>query len=92
MDDNVLTISLSSWMELPGLEFRRWEARNGSANTSTRRVPVAAVAAYYQDYVRLMKLGKYFRSGVVVTSVRQINGHPSQVRNRVVSCKNGAVH
>uniref|UniRef100_A0A1B6I5I8 FAD/NAD(P)-binding domain-containing protein n=1 Tax=Homalodisca liturata TaxID=320908 RepID=A0A1B6I5I8_9HEMI len=78
MDGNVLTISLNSWMELPGLEFRRWEARNGSPVTSTRRVPVASVAAYYRDYVRLMRLSKYFRSGVVVTSVRPIGGLASQ--------------
>ncbi|XP_054276279.1 oxidative stress-induced growth inhibitor 1-like [Macrosteles quadrilineatus] len=73
MDGNVLTISLSSWMELPGLEFRKWEMlHNGGTSTTVRRVPVASVAAYYRDYVRLMRLGKYLRNNVVVTSVRRL--------------------
>ena len=32
MDGNVLTISLANWMELPGLEFRQWEANQRHHN------------------------------------------------------------
>lgn len=34
MIGNVLTISLASWMELPGLDFRTWEETVGSIQDS----------------------------------------------------------
>lgn len=78
MDGNVLTISLNSWMELPGLNFRSWESANtGSISGAARRVPVSSVAAYYRDYVKLMKLSRFFRDNTLVTSITQLV--PSQV-------------
>lgn len=73
MDGNVLTISLNSWMELPGFNFRSWESLNsGSISGAARRVPVSSVAAYYRDYVKLMKLSRFFRDNTFVTSIRQL--------------------
>lgn len=73
MDGNVLTISLNSWMELPGLDFRSWESVNtGMISGAARRVPVSAVAAYYRDYVKRMKLSRFFRDNILVTSVTQL--------------------
>ncbi|XP_058809213.1 oxidative stress-induced growth inhibitor 1-like isoform X2 [Phymastichus coffea] len=40
------------------------------AGYNAARVPIGTVAAYYEDYVRKMGLGKYFRCGTVVTSVK----------------------
>ena len=74
----MLTVSLNSWMELPGLSFRNWESLNtGSISGAARRVPVSSVAAYYRDYVKLMKLSRFCRDNILVTSVTQLV--PSQV-------------
>ncbi|XP_063237360.1 oxidative stress-induced growth inhibitor 1-like [Bacillus rossius redtenbacheri] len=71
MDGNVLTISLGSWMELPDLPFRRWEAGQAGCGQPPRdsRVPARLVARYYADYVRAKRLARYFRDGAVVTAV-----------------------
>lgn len=75
MDPNVLTISLNSWMELPGLTWFEWESRiKGATNPNARRVTVADVATYYSDYIHINKLARYFRSGVIVTSIHQVDG------------------
>ncbi|XP_075225208.1 oxidative stress-induced growth inhibitor 1-like isoform X2 [Lycorma delicatula] len=75
MDSNVLTISLNTWMELPGLTWFEWESKfRGVANPNARRVSVAEVAAYYSDYLRINNISRHFRSGVVVTAVHQLDG------------------
>ncbi|KAK9511295.1 hypothetical protein O3M35_005873 [Rhynocoris fuscipes] len=51
MDSNILTLSLSSWMELPGLRFEDWENEACSGSNGNRRVRVSKVAKYYQDYI-----------------------------------------
>lgn len=81
MDGNVLTISLNSWMELPGLEFRKWESRYSCccSTGAPKRVPVATVAAYYKDYVKRMGLSRFMRNGVIVTSVRLLDSRQNQV-------------
>jgi hypothetical protein len=81
MDGNVLTISLSSWMELPGIDFRAWEAAENGGVVSSRdsRASVAAVARYYYDYVRRQGLARFFRKGCVVTSVHPLDTSHSQV-------------
>ncbi|XP_066999389.2 oxidative stress-induced growth inhibitor 1 [Anabrus simplex] len=74
MDGNVLTISLGSWMELPGLDFRTWETWDGGqASSRNSRALVSSVARYYEDYVEARGLSRFFRNGSVVTSVRPLN-------------------
>ncbi|KAL1115357.1 hypothetical protein AAG570_007387 [Ranatra chinensis] len=67
MDGNILTLSLSSWMELPGLRFDDWsrehrqswshERQEASSTdqqpptSGPRRITVEQVANYYTDYV-----------------------------------------
>jgi hypothetical protein len=46
-------------MSLPGLPFEVWENK---AEVNIRRVEAGLLAQYYQDYVKLMKLTKYFRN------------------------------
>jgi hypothetical protein len=81
MDGNVLTISLSRWMQLPGIDFRAWEADENAGVVSSRdsRALVAAVAHYYHDYVRSQGLARFFRSGCVVVSVHPLDTSHSQV-------------
>lgn len=86
MDGNVLTISLGSWMELPGMEFRAWEAAENAAVISSRdsRASVFSVARYYYNYVHKQGLAKFFQNGCVVTSVRPLDTSFSQVCLRYV--------
>jgi hypothetical protein len=81
MDGNVLTISLGSWMELPGIEFRAWEAAENAGVISSRdtRASVSSVARYYYDYVHKQGLARFFKNGCVVTSVRPLDTSHSQV-------------
>ncbi|KAJ9593171.1 hypothetical protein L9F63_015268, partial [Diploptera punctata] len=89
MDGNVLTISLASWMELPGVDFRTWEMmHNGVLNggpTSSRdtRASVASVAQYYYDYVHSRGLARFFRSNCYVTSVRPLDTSHSQTTETI---------
>lgn len=81
MDGNVLTISLGSWMELPGIEFRAWEAAENAGVISYRdsRASVSSVARYYYDYVHKQGLARFFQNGCVVTSVCPLDTSHSQV-------------
>ncbi|KAL3287546.1 hypothetical protein HHI36_002014 [Cryptolaemus montrouzieri] len=63
MDPQILTLSLGSWMSLPGLPFN-------SKSSGEKRVYASSVAKYYVQYVEQMNLGKYFRNGVIVTNVQ----------------------
>lgn len=117
MDQNLRTLSLSTWMSLPNLNFDDWlrqreteacqcdvdDAKkhiSSSQNNLTTdgvesgkrsrrkmhsmsegiavseevktRALVHHVAEYYADYVRLMKLTKFFRNDTIVVSVRQV--------------------
>ncbi|KAK5647263.1 hypothetical protein RI129_002155 [Pyrocoelia pectoralis] len=66
MDPHILTLSLGTWMALPGLPYR---ARDGSE----KRASAGNVAKYYLQYVKEMKLEKYFLTGLCVTRIRQLN-------------------
>lgn len=80
LDQNITTISISSWMELPGLSFGEWE--NSSLDLGTNcscqdsrppvRVKIKQIAMYYHDYVRHVKLMKNMRNFSHVKSVRRI--------------------
>lgn len=109
MDPNLRTLSLSSWMSLPNLNFDEWERNykssredhtidiescssdnlsdeikttdrqlsslesddNISKEVKTRAL-IASVAEYYENYVHLMNLDKFFRNDTVVVNIRQI--------------------
>lgn len=71
MDGRTVTLSLSNWMELPGLPFHKSDAgRNVDVPPGGIRVPATTVGDYYQEYLHKMGLQKYQRRGVV-TSVRE---------------------
>lgn len=70
MDPYILTLSLGSWMALPGLPFH-------SRDSGEKRAFACNVAKYYMQYAEKMELGKYFRNSVFVASVECINQNPN---------------
>ncbi|KAI5699407.1 hypothetical protein M8J75_002437 [Diaphorina citri] len=63
-------------MSLPGLPFEVWENK---AEVNIRRVEAGLLAQYYQDYVKLMKLTKYFRNNSHVIRIEPKNNEDGQV-------------
>lgn len=91
MDSNVLTISLGSWMELPNADYRAWEQRDSMLEgmpclTRDCRASSGSVARYYAEYVKAKGLGRFFRNGCVVTSVRPLEQVPCAEVRRHVKC------
>ena len=71
MDPHVLTLSLATWMELPGLPYR---IRDGAEKRASAR----NVAEYYKEYVEEMNLKDHFRNGVIVTRIKELHS-PSEI-------------
>lgn len=65
MDPQILTLSLGSWMALPGLPFH-------SRDSSEKRAYASNVAKYYAHYTEKMELTKNFHNYVTVNSVNAI--------------------
>ncbi|GFW70872.1 oxidative stress-induced growth inhibitor 1 [Trichonephila clavipes] len=83
MDGSTLTISLSSWMELPNLSIREWDAsRNRLHSTQSglrqKRATVGTVADYYSCYVKSQGLSSFFVNNSVVTSIAPV---PAETAN-----------
>lgn len=68
MDPNVLTLSLGSWMALPGLPYTPDDSTD-----SQRRASAGSVARYYEKYVKEMHLEQNFKSGISIISIERIN-------------------
>ncbi|CAH0550816.1 unnamed protein product [Brassicogethes aeneus] len=68
MDPHILTLSLGSWMALPGLPFN-------CRDSGEKRAYASNVANYYERYVQHHKLTKYFKNDVVVTNVAPLGGN-----------------
>lgn len=66
MDPEILTLSLGSWMALPGLPYK---ARDGAE----KRASAGNVARYYVEYAREMGLEKHVQSEVTATNIRQLD-------------------
>ncbi|XP_037085440.1 oxidative stress-induced growth inhibitor 1-like [Pollicipes pollicipes] len=79
MAGDLLTVSLGSWMELPGLGFQQWCVDNQRS-----RARVADVARYYADYVQTMRLTSHFRDSYLVTSLRRYGSNPEDDRLTLV--------
>ncbi|XP_065168590.1 oxidative stress-induced growth inhibitor 1-like [Atheta coriaria] len=62
MDPDILTLSLGSWMSLPGMKYQ-------SRNSSEKRAPAKSIADYYARYVEEMGLSQNFRNKVLVTKI-----------------------
>ncbi|XP_019881750.1 oxidative stress-induced growth inhibitor 1 [Aethina tumida] len=64
MDPYILTLSLGSWMALPGLPFN-------CRDSCEKRAYALNVAKYYESYVQYHNLSKHFKNYVEVTNVAQ---------------------
>ncbi|XP_076267737.1 oxidative stress-induced growth inhibitor 1-like [Rhynchophorus ferrugineus] len=62
IDPDVLTLSLGSWMALPGIPFP-------SCTVNEKRAFARDVAAYYEKYVTQMELTSYFKTNTLVGSL-----------------------
>jgi len=88
MDGNVLTISLSHWMELPGLDLKSHCGSGPGCRES--RAYVSSLAKYYCDYVKLQNLEDNFKCGSLVTSVRPVGNKQWLVKGKVLAGDEGA--
>ncbi|XP_025832135.1 oxidative stress-induced growth inhibitor 2 isoform X3 [Agrilus planipennis] len=70
MDPQILTLSLGSWMSLPGLPYN---SRDGSE----KRAFAGNIAKYYEDYATKMGLQENFVSNTIVTKVKPLRNAKS---------------
>jgi hypothetical protein len=78
MDPYILTLSLGTWMSLPGLPFH-------PRDSGEKRAFACNVANYYVQYVQEMNLSKYFVNNAVVSHVAPLNGTKRDFREREVA-------
>ncbi|XP_006821878.1 oxidative stress-induced growth inhibitor 1-like [Saccoglossus kowalevskii] len=85
MGDSKLTLSLQSWMELPGLNFVEWlqklQKDDKCGDSIQNRASFSDVSKYYSEYVECMGIKENFLSGVWVKSVRRIRGKKINYEN-----------
>lgn len=70
------TVSLGSWMELPGMSLKDWlNETNSNRQTNSEnafRASMADISGYYREYVRRQNLSRYFRNHSTVTSLTRL--------------------
>ncbi|KAL1512781.1 hypothetical protein ABEB36_002312 [Hypothenemus hampei] len=71
IDPDVLTLSLGSWMALPGKPFP-------ACTSNEKRAFARDVASYYENYVREMGLDEYFVNEILVNSVIDLSNNETQ--------------
>ena len=85
MEDSLLTLSHSDWLELPKLSYRHWcnqgESVNGDNDHSSVRTTAGSVARYYSSYVEQMGLSSNFVSNASVTSLEYFDFKPENLSN-----------
>ncbi|XP_008196611.2 oxidative stress-induced growth inhibitor 2-like [Tribolium castaneum] len=67
MDPYILTLSLGTWMSLPGLPFH-------SRDSGEKRAFACNVANYYVQYVKEMNLSRYFINTATATNIAPLKG------------------
>ncbi|XP_044264390.1 oxidative stress-induced growth inhibitor 2-like [Tribolium madens] len=67
MDPYILTLSLGTWMALPGLPFH-------SRDSGEKRAFACNVANYYVQYVKEMNLSRYFINNAIATNIAPLKG------------------
>ncbi|WAR12855.1 OSGI2-like protein, partial [Mya arenaria] len=74
MEGSMQTLSLSSWMELPGLPFGKWLLNNKQSKEKpmTERATINDVCDYYMSFVKEKKLEDNFHDSHIVTSVHKV--------------------
>ncbi|XP_072112850.1 oxidative stress-induced growth inhibitor 2 [Mobula birostris] len=82
MNGSMLTISVNSWMELPGLKLKDWTNGKWRNLTNDRATP-EEVASYYKDYVKIMGLQKNFIGNTCVTSVSKLQQDQKYIKGKI---------
>lgn len=68
--NEILTISLSTWMQLPNYSIEEWSRKLKHFDVAlNNRVPLSEIAVYYQDYVRKQNLEQFFMNNTQVKKV-----------------------
>lgn len=67
-DPEMLTVSFSDWMDMPGLTMEQWLG----GRPMVKRLPSVAIATYLKKYVERLRLRKKFHQYFVVNSIRKI--------------------
>ncbi|KRT86341.1 hypothetical protein AMK59_482 [Oryctes borbonicus] len=65
MDPHILTLSLGTWMSLPGYKYT-------TRDNAEKRAFAHNVAKYYEKYVKETGLAKYFANGTIVTNITEL--------------------
>ncbi|GJQ86957.1 hypothetical protein Trydic_g5171 [Trypoxylus dichotomus] len=65
MDPHILTLSLGTWMSLPGYKYT-------TRDNAEKRAFAHNVAKYYEKYVEETGLAKYFANGTIVTNIKEL--------------------
>lgn len=82
IEDNIQSLSLGQWMELPDMPFHQWRSefnrKKGISNGTkgelrSNRATAFEVRNYYKDYVEAKGLRSFFRNQHLVTSVTQVS-------------------
>ena len=85
MEDSLLTLSHSDWLELPILSYQHWRKQvklvNGVTNHCDIRTTAGNVGRYYFSYVQEMGLHSNFISNVTVTSLEHFDLKPENLTN-----------
>ncbi|KAI1725041.1 pyridine nucleotide-disulfide oxidoreductase domain-containing protein [Ditylenchus destructor] len=64
-DDDMVTVSLASWMDLPGYSLSQWLGGESALN----RLPAAIIREYMKDYAKHMHIETNFKPFTKVTNV-----------------------
>lgn len=86
MEDSMLTLSHSDWLELPILSYQQWRKQveptvTSVTNSCDIRTTAGNVGRYYTSYVQEMNLGSKFCSNVTVTSLEHFEFKPLVLTN-----------
>ncbi|KAI1715586.1 pyridine nucleotide-disulfide oxidoreductase domain-containing protein [Ditylenchus destructor] len=70
-DDDMVTVSLASWMDLPGYSLSQWLG----GESALSRLPAAIIREYMKDYAKHMQIDANFKPFTKVTNVMKWCDH-----------------
>ncbi|KAI4467164.1 hypothetical protein MML48_2g00016134 [Holotrichia oblita] len=79
MDPHILTLSLGTWMSLPGYKYT-------TRDTTDKRAFAHNVARYYEQYVKETGLTKYFANGTIVTNITELEDSRESAEKQQHEC------
>lgn len=94
IEDDIQTLSLGDWMQLPDMSFAEWRVNNAKLSDTdhdilSNRATAAEVRQYYSDYVDAKSMRQNFTNHATVTSVERVPDFA--FRSSTTDCENGEV-